>query len=129
MPENEKSEQMKNLLHALEEHEKKRENGEYARELQQEEENFAAGGGYVITQPCIATKDAACVDACPVDCIHPTPGEPGFETAEMLYINANECICCNACEPACPVNAIFEASAVPKEWRHYIKINADFFKN
>jgi Na+-translocating ferredoxin:NAD+ oxidoreductase RNF subunit RnfB len=26
---------------------------------------------YVIAEPCIGTKDAACVDACPVDCIHP----------------------------------------------------------
>jgi NAD-dependent dihydropyrimidine dehydrogenase PreA subunit len=46
----------------------------------------------------------------------------------MLYINPDECIDCGACEPACPVNAIFEESAVPEQWRQYIKINADFFK-
>ena len=83
---------------------------------------------YVITQPCIGVKDASCVDVCPVDCIHPTQNEPEFETAEMLYINPDECIDCGACEPACPVTAIFEESATPEEWRQYIQINADFFK-
>ena len=83
---------------------------------------------YVITQPCIGSKDASCVDVCPVDCIHPSPNEDEFETVEQLYINANECIDCGACEPACPVTAIFEESAVPDEWRHYIKLNTDFFR-
>ncbi len=83
---------------------------------------------YVITQPCIGVKDASCVDVCPVDCIHPATSEDGFEEAEQLYINPDECIDCGACEPACPVTAIFEESAVPEEWKSYIKINADFFK-
>jgi len=83
---------------------------------------------YVITQPCIGSKDASCVDVCPVDCIHPSPNEDGFETTEHLYVNAGECIDCGACEPACPVTAIFEESAVPEEWKHYIKLNADFFR-
>lgn len=83
---------------------------------------------YVITQPCVGVKDASCVDVCPVDCIHPTQNEPEFETCDQLFINPDECIDCGACEPACPVTAIFEESAVPEEWRQYIKINADFFK-
>lgn len=83
---------------------------------------------YVITQPCIGVKDASCVDVCPVDCIHPSPNEPGFEETEQLYINPDECIDCGACEPACPVTAIFEELAVPDEWKSYIKVNADFFK-
>jgi NAD-dependent dihydropyrimidine dehydrogenase PreA subunit len=83
---------------------------------------------YIITNPCIGVKDASCVDVCPVDCIHPSPNEPGFEEAEQLHINADECIDCGACEPACPVTAIFEESAVPEEWKNYIKVNADFFK-
>jgi NAD-dependent dihydropyrimidine dehydrogenase PreA subunit len=62
---------------------------------------------YVITFPCIGVKDAFCVDACPVNCIHPTPDEPGFEEAEHLHINPVECIDCGACETACPVTAIF----------------------
>ncbi len=83
---------------------------------------------YVITFPCIGVKDASCVDVCPVDCIHPTPAEAAFADVEQLYINPDECIDCGACEPACPVSAIFEESAVPEEWKQFIKINADFFK-
>jgi NAD-dependent dihydropyrimidine dehydrogenase PreA subunit len=83
---------------------------------------------YVITQPCVGVKDASCVDVCPVDCIHPTESEAEFATVEMLYINPEECIDCGACEPACPVTAIFEESAVPVQWQEYIKINADYFK-
>ncbi len=52
---------------------------------------------YVITQPCIGVKDASCVDVCPVDCIHPSQNEEGFDEAEQLYINPDECIDCGAC--------------------------------
>jgi ferredoxin len=64
---------------------------------------------FVITDPCIGTKDAACVDVCPVDCIHPRKDEPEFETATMLYIHPGECIDCGACVPACPVAAIYDS--------------------
>ena len=84
---------------------------------------------FVITQPCIGTKDASCVDVCPVDCIHPGPNEPSYASVEHLYINPNECISCGACEPACPMTAIFEESMVPEEWKNYIKKNLDFFVN
>ncbi len=84
---------------------------------------------YVITNPCVGVKDGSCVDVCPVDCIHPAPGEPEFEQAEQLYLNPDECIDCGACEPACPVSAIFEESAVPAEWQNFIKINADYYRN
>ena len=82
---------------------------------------------YVITQPCVGVKDASCVDVCPVDCIHPAEGEPEFEGVEMLYINPEECIDCGACEPICPVNAIFEEGSVPKRWKPFIQLNADYF--
>ena len=64
---------------------------------------------YVITETCIGTKDSACVDVCPVDCIHPRKDEPEFETATMLYIHPDECIDCGACVPACPVAAIYDS--------------------
>lgn len=83
---------------------------------------------FVIAEPCIGTKDTACVDACPVDCIHPRKDEPGFDEAEMLYINPSECIDCGACEPACPVQAIFREDALPDEWKHYLEINAKFYE-
>jgi len=84
---------------------------------------------FIITEPCIGTKDAACVDVCPVDCIHPTKDEPEFETAEMLYIDPAECIDCGACEPACPVEAIFEEDAVPDKWKAYIAKNYEHYEN
>lgn len=83
---------------------------------------------YVICEPCIGVKDTACVDSCPVDCIHPMKDNPKFEEAEILYIDPDECIDCGACVPACPVEAIFEESEVPEKWTDYTKKNADYFK-
>ncbi len=77
---------------------------------------------YIITEPCINVKDGACVEVCPVDCIHTT------ETDNMYYINPDECIDCAACEPVCPVNAIFELDSVPDKWKNYTPMNADWFK-
>jgi NAD-dependent dihydropyrimidine dehydrogenase PreA subunit len=83
---------------------------------------------YVITEPCIGTKDHSCVDVCPVDCIHPTRDEPGFETADQLHVNPDECIDCDACVEACPVDAIVPEDQVPQLWNKYIQINADHFR-
>jgi NAD-dependent dihydropyrimidine dehydrogenase PreA subunit len=82
---------------------------------------------YVINEPCIGDKDTSCVEVCPVDCIHPTPDEPGFEQAEQLYIDPEECIDCDACVEACPVDAITPEDQVPPEWQHYIEKNAAYF--
>ena len=70
---------------------------------------------YVIAEPCIDTKDRSCVDVCPVDCIH--------ESDRMLVIDPEECIDCGACEPECPVEAIFPEDAVPVKWEPFVKIN------
>jgi NAD-dependent dihydropyrimidine dehydrogenase PreA subunit len=82
---------------------------------------------YVITQPCIGTKDNSCTEVCPVDCIHPTPDEPGYAEAEHLHIDPEECIDCDACVEACPVDAIFEEGQVPDELQKFVHINADYF--
>lgn len=79
---------------------------------------------YTITEPCITVKDAACVDVCPVDCIH--QAEDG--SSKQLYIDPDVCIDCGACVPSCPVEAIFPEDEVPEKWKHYTKINADYFK-
>jgi ferredoxin len=78
---------------------------------------------YIITEACIGTKDKSCVDVCPVDCIH------GGDEDPMLYIDPDECIDCSACEPACPVNAIYFEDDVPDEMKKYVAINADYYKN
>jgi NAD-dependent dihydropyrimidine dehydrogenase PreA subunit len=84
---------------------------------------------YVIAEPCIGTKDTSCVAVCPVECIHPTKDEPEFESEKMLYIDPETCIDCGACEPECPVEAIFEEEYVPDQWKEYTQINADWYKN
>ena len=71
---------------------------------------------YVIAEPCIGTKDNSCVEVCPVDCIHPTPDEPDYDKVEMLYIDPEECIDCDACVEACPVDACFAEDQLPDEW-------------
>ncbi|MGH9527446.1 MAG: 4Fe-4S dicluster domain-containing protein [Terriglobales bacterium] len=82
---------------------------------------------YVIAEPCIGVKDTACVDACPVDCIHPGKNEAEFGPAAQLYINPDECIDCGACVPACPVAAIFALSDLPAKWARFEKENASWF--
>src|SRR6185503_18417201 len=82
---------------------------------------------YVIAEPCIGTKDTACVDACPVDCIHPKKDEADHGTADQLFIDPVECIDCGACVPACPVSAIFAQDDVPEKWAHFTQKNADHF--
>lgn len=82
---------------------------------------------YWIAEPCIGTKDTACVDVCPVDCIHPTPEEEDFEETEQLYIDPDTCIDCGACEPACPVTAIFPDEELPEEWAEYRDINTEYY--
>ena len=73
---------------------------------------------YIIAEPCIDIKDKSCVDVCPVDCIH--------EFGRMLVIDPEECIDCGACEPECPVEAIFPEDALPDKWEPFVKINYAF---
>ena len=92
---------------------------------------------YIITEPCIGVCDTACVSVCPVDCIH-GPDDPtglGAEVIGMkdlsgkqLYKDPDECIDCGACEPECPVDAIYDEDEVPEEYEKFIEINANFFK-
>ena len=81
---------------------------------------------YVITEPCIGVKDGACVDVCPVDCIHTT------DEAPMYYIDPDGCIDCNACRHVCPVDAIFSwfdlDDAQQRDMKKWEQINRDFFK-
>jgi ferredoxin len=77
---------------------------------------------YVIAEPCVDVMDQACVSVCPVDCIHFDEG-----TDRSLFIDPNECIDCGACEPECPVSAIFPAESLPAEWAQYTQINATWY--
>jgi ferredoxin len=91
---------------------------------------------YVIAEPCVGTCDTACVGVCPVDCIH-GPFDPSGHAAEaenldsreglQLYIDAFACVDCGACEPECPVAAIFHCDDLPAEWVDYIAKSEKFF--
>ena len=74
---------------------------------------------YVIALPCVDLKYKACIDECPVDCI--------YEGDRMLYIHPDECVDCGACEPVCPVEAIYYEDDLPGEWSYYYSVNVDFF--
>ena len=74
---------------------------------------------FVIALPCVDVKDRACVTVCPVDCI--------YEGGRMLYIHPEECIDCGACEPACPVEAIFYEDDLPAGWAPFTAENDRFF--
>ena len=76
---------------------------------------------YVIALPCVDVKDRGCIDECPVDCI--------YEGDRMLYIHPDECVDCGACEPVCPVEAIYYEDDVPEEWSQYYTANVEFFKD
>jgi NAD-dependent dihydropyrimidine dehydrogenase PreA subunit len=82
---------------------------------------------YVITDTC--TKDELCVDACPVDCIHPKSSEPLFEDVSMLYVDPETCIDCGACIPVCPTGSIYVDSDLPAELSKFAAENAAFYKN
>ena len=79
---------------------------------------------YVIAEPCVGTKDKACVPACPVDYIYEAEDA---DAGKMLYIHPDECIDCGACVDPCPVTAIFPVEELPEEWSFYTEINANFF--
>jgi len=78
---------------------------------------------YVIAEPCVDTKDTACVSVCPVDCIHETDDD------RMVYIDPDECIDCGACVDPCPVDAIFAEEDVPAAQIAYVDINKLYFKD
>ena len=80
---------------------------------------YYGGMTYVIAQPCVDLKDKACIEECPVDCI--------YEGERSLYIHPDECVDCGACEPVCPVEAIYYEDDTPEQWADYYKANVEFF--
>lgn len=81
---------------------------------------------YVVTQSCCS--DASCVIACPVNCIHPAPGEPGFAEAEMLYVDPKACVDCGACATACPVDALKPHTKLTDAELPFIELNRLYYE-
>jgi ferredoxin len=77
---------------------------------------------YVIAEPCVDVKNGACVEVCPVDCIHTTPEE------RQHYIDPDVCIECEQCVLVCPVEAVVLDRDLPPKWEPYVEINAAFFR-
>jgi NAD-dependent dihydropyrimidine dehydrogenase PreA subunit len=83
---------------------------------------IACAMAYVITDSC--TKDELCVQACPVDCIHPKQDEANFADLPQLYVNPADCIDCGACIPVCPTNSIYTLEDLPAEFAQFAELNA-----
>lgn len=75
---------------------------------------------FVITEACVDTKDKSCIQVCPVDCL--------YEGNRMMYINADQCINCGACEPACPVSAIRFDDELEGDEEKFLGLNEQFFE-
>ena len=82
---------------------------------------------YIIVRLCRDCVDTGCVAVCPVDCIYRYQGSDTAQFPNQLYIHPDECIDCGACEPECPVNAIFPEESLPVEWSPYTKMDAVWF--
>lgn len=82
---------------------------------------------FAITQSCCV--DASCVEVCPVDCIHPTPGEPDFGTTDILYVDARACIDCGACADACPASAIKPIEILRGGETVFAELNAAYYRD
>lgn len=80
---------------------------------------------YIITEPCIGTKDESCVDVCPVDCIYDAE-EWIDDPIPILFIHPDECIDCAACEPVCPVDAIYVEDEVPDDQQVFTDLNYEY---
>jgi ferredoxin--NADP+ reductase len=81
---------------------------------------------HAVTQSCVG--DGSCVYACPVNCIQPTPDDPAFEAAEMLFIDPATCVDCGACVTACPVDAIKPHLYLSDDEREFLEINAEYHR-
>jgi ferredoxin len=77
---------------------------------------------YIIGKACIGVKDGACIEVCPVDCIH--------EGEESMYIDPEECIDCGICLQECPVEAIYdsEEDAIEAGELEAVQNNYKYFK-
>jgi NAD-dependent dihydropyrimidine dehydrogenase PreA subunit len=83
---------------------------------------------WVITRLCRDCVDKSCIDVCPVECIYEYKGDDREAFPNQLYIQPEECIDCGACEPECPVTAIFAEEDTPAEWTSYIEKNKVYFE-
>src|SRR4030095_8037560 len=68
---------------------------------------------YVVVEGCVDCKYTDCAAVCPVEAFHEAP--------DILYINADTCIDCDACVPECPVEAIYADHTLPEQWADWLQ--------
>ena len=84
---------------------------------------------YIIGKACVDCMDTACVNVCPVDCIHGPIDIEGSGTevekqgrsvflGGQLYIDPSTCIDCGACISECPPDAIYEDEDTDRAKQH-----------
>jgi NAD-dependent dihydropyrimidine dehydrogenase PreA subunit len=83
---------------------------------------------FVITGACADVRDLTCTEVCPVDCIHPRPGDRAFGSTSQLFINPSECIDCDACLEVCPVDAIYPEDELPPDLLGDAARNRDYYR-
>ncbi|XZE19764.1 4Fe-4S dicluster domain-containing protein [Pirellulaceae bacterium SH449] len=71
---------------------------------------------HVVTEACLDCKHAECVAVCPSNSFR--------EGERMMFIDPEQCIDCEACVAACPVDAIFHEDDLLAEWLPYRDLNA-----
>lgn len=75
---------------------------------------------YLVTEKCINCKQTSCVDVCPANCFREGPN--------LLVIDPNDCIDCSVCANECPVDAICSDNSVPRNQKHFVRINLELSK-
>lgn len=68
---------------------------------------------YLIIEECVGCKDASCAQVCPVEAIRPLPNEPAFTLVDRLFVDPVACVDCGACEPECPIGAVWREADLP----------------
>ena len=77
---------------------------------------------YIITEPCIGTKDTACVDVCPVDCIH-AERRAGFRNRPRCCLHPDEGIE-RRLRTRVPGRGHYSLDETPHKWADFIHLNA-----
>jgi len=72
---------------------------------------------HVVTGACFGCKYTDCVVVCPVDAFR--------EGEQMLYIDPEDCIFCDACVAECPVDAIYSSDDLPADLEPFRQLNAE----
>ena len=73
---------------------------------------------YIITAACTGAECLSCLEVCPVDAIHPKPGQAGFAAANQLAIHADACIHCGSCARVCPLQAAVAGEQPRRLWAY-----------